>query len=487
MAAWQPKKLFESLLRVAERFPGGSAYRGTIFLGYASPLRKLAELSTDIADQIAVVELAYLNFLKHGGGEPATAWAKKEIFALKKMLAIPGTKGAAQANDPLLAAATELHAEARRLHFEAGSPTMARSAHELAMIVQSKAHAALTSEDLARAEELTDGWLRVLNTSPEEMDKALLTASMRRVENARRARARREHLLDLNNVLETVERVMATTAADLNDPAAKALRLFQQTVSPEQFAEIWEIADRLGVFKQWLLRIEQANHMGGLNALDTAGFRALFRPEANSLKGLLLEKWFWCSRVWREQEVLLVKNAEAVARRLGPDYKVIIIRSPLLESGKEIYDGAIVIARAAGEGTEGVLAGLLHTAIQIKAERLTSAIGQINRDLAREGNILEPVNLITRDGAIAVNFLPPPPSLQTNRIIVAPSLPASHLAPESFEPIAPGVARPLRDRGLVQKLEPGVDVLYQTTLLNAEQLDDLAYLLLKSVVSEIGQ
>lgn len=90
------------------------------------------------------------------------------------------------------------------------------------------------------------------------------TASTRRVENARRARARREHTLDLNNVLETVERVMATKVDDLNGPAAKALRLFQQTVSSEEFAEIWEISDRLGVFRQMLMRVEQENHIGGL-------------------------------------------------------------------------------------------------------------------------------------------------------------------------------------------------------------------------------
>lgn len=95
-------------------------------------------------------------------------------------------------------------------------------------------------------------------------------------------------------------------------------------------------------------------------------------------------------------------------------------------------------------------------------------------------NGARPIHLIARDGGIGITIVPDPPYWKTKRIVLAPSLPMSQLPPSLAGPA--GLRQRSLDGLMVQKLDGGIDVLFQASLLRAEQLSDVAYAFLKAAI-----
>ncbi|HVS09947.1 MAG TPA: hypothetical protein VMS76_08720 [Planctomycetota bacterium] len=277
-------------------------------------------------------------------------------------------------------------------------------------------------------------------------------AASRVIAQARRAavRADPERLL---RVARGVERLVNDVIRKpVLSKADEALLMFLHTVSPTDAAAWTSIYRKLAAFRKARDKFP----------VDEAEFRRLFRGEASALKGMLLEQWFWKSAPWRLREKKLMREARARARALGPEWQVTILREPLRETrkGLEIYDGAILIVRPTSPDGK-TFEAFAHAIVQIKAEKDISVVGQITRDRRRELKGLGAQTLRSSDRAQAFVVRPGTDLHDPIRFIAAPQLPEA-----------------ARVAGLPQ----GTDLVYDMSLLDAEQLDELAYLLLSNTI-----
>jgi len=368
-------KIFDSLLRASEHVLGGSAYRGTFFLGYASSLRKLGTLTPKAAELVANASFMYLLFLRTGS-EAAAELAIHHIKALQRIVRGKRFRAEALTNQRLVDDAGYAELGVFILREQGAEPALIQRAHDCAMSLQSRARTAITSADLQQAQQIISSWLATVKAGRVAGEEALLTKMERRRLNARLARAKQKFTLDLDQASEALELLIKECAGSEN-ATALAVKLFVETVSVEHFADI---AQCIAKFKETPAKLKRLGHFAD-DELEAA-FRKMFEPEASILKGLMLEKWFWRSPAWRAQERLLMKDARAVAETLGPEYMPIIFRSPLLEAGakfsKGFLDGAILIVRPGS--AQDTWEGFIYTAIEIKAEKETRVIRQVNRD-----------------------------------------------------------------------------------------------------------
>jgi hypothetical protein len=398
----------------------GAAYRGVVLLGESSSIARLAERSEELALKVFGAKQYYLLFLQTGDD-------------LSRQTALALTE------DLVIAART-----------------------------------VLKGNDLTSASQTFIGWRRALTEGADETSRL---ATAQRLEQV--ARRRGLAYLDRLAVRSSSSRIGEFAAAIdleitklLTGPATsaerRAVELFLNAV-PRTDLAAWEgLVMKMVGFSKLDLKAKRLVQPGV--AWDEEAFKKAFRPEASGLKGLALETWFWRSPAWKSRERRLLQAAHQRARQLGlarEEWKPVVISEPLLtiggagrRGGLEIYDGVVVIARRFDPNARSV-EGFLDAAIQIKAERDISAIRQVSKDTRREVELGGLTELRTRDGNIPIRLLPAPDTNDPIRLVVAPELPS---------------ASKYRD------LAPGVNIVAMPTLLDAKQLDYLAYFLIRAAI-----
>jgi hypothetical protein len=317
----------------------------------------------------------------------------------------------------------------------------------------------------ARRHVLLDGW-----QGAERQAKGLLAdiGSARALERAELL-AGRMAATDVRRIAATIEALgLDALARPATTRAQRALRLFMQAVPPTDTLAWGVVHHRIANLRKLSAKAKRVRTVGGPDRYGEEAFRTLFRGEASNLKGLLLETWFWTSTVWRRREPAIIADAYARARKLsaiqGAELTPAVVREPLREAryGREMYDGAVLLVRPTAANPD-VYEAFPHLLVQIKAEKDISVVGQIARDIKRERRVV-PGDLLLRrsDSRAAYVLRPAPDELDPVRIIIAPQLP---------EP-----------KRLVGDLPPGVDVVVDASLLDADELDDVAYALLRAIV-----
>ncbi len=239
-------------------------------------------------------------------------------------------------------------------------------------------------------------------------------------------------------------------------------------------------------------RSELIGKTGGLSAVSKADFdkavamlKKNFRGEASALKGLLMELWFWRSPAWRNIKAPLLERSLKDGRKLfgGADkFSLFHFEGALLElraaksRGKEIFDGVTLVARPADVDSNAITIarryfpgpnvkfyeGHITALVEVKAEVEISLIEQLNRNAGRARKTPGVFYLADPKSDTVFIINPLPPDYLQTRIIVAPELPKA---------------------AKVDKLQPGIDALALTTMLDAQQLDDVAYAIMAALAA----
>jgi hypothetical protein len=248
-----------------------------------------------------------------------------------------------------------------------------------------------------------------------------------------------------------VQRLIASIAGKAAPSASeKALLLYLETVDALDM-EAWKpIYDKLE-------RLRKARSKAFLEQLV---------PEKNILKGLLFERWVYKSRPWQRLEAKLWREAEQRAYQMSTatvEWRPAIVREPLLDVrwGREIFDGGLFLV---SPGTkEHTFDALLHATVQMKASKRVKAIPQESKDIARVLGGLGGFPLRTRDHLESFRVLPTDDPRYPKRIVFAPQVPtADELA------TIPG----------------GVEVMFEASRINADQMGGVADLLVREVVDQ---
>jgi hypothetical protein len=336
------------------------------------------------------------------------------------------------------------------------------------------AHSELRDKALTLAEGKLTGVWRWLSEGADEATRAVIATRLDEIARIRGAaalaqRAKRLGDLDFGWIYAAIDGALVDVrnAKELSEEqrgVKRALEKFLKIV-PRTDAKAWEeIAEKLGSYR-WVRKPTEG--LRARIAVDEHHFRRALRTEANGVKGFLQEKWFWRSKAWKSREGIFWRHARQRAERLGEDWEPLFIAEPLLtiggggkRAGLELYDGAIIIARHFESG-ERAVEGFLDVAVQIKAEKKISAVKQVSKDILREVELGGLIELRTRDGNRAIRLLQAPDRDDPLRLIVAPELPE---APRLLG------------------LPPGADTVLIPSMLDAQQLDDVAYFLIRAVV-----
>ncbi len=399
-----------------------AGYRGVVLLGDASSIKRLADLSDELTLRVYLAQVHYELYLVTGNN-------------LSRALALDLT-------EELMAAA----------------------------------QLALKGNDLKAVEQTLTGWWRFLTEGVDEVTRAATARRLDEIARSRGAaffarRAARMGDLDFGRIYAAIDRALTNilNAKELSKEqlaVKSALKQFLKIV-PRSDAKAWEEIVKKLVSYPW---VKKPTGLRARIAVDPAHFRKAFRNEANGVKGFLQETWFWRSKAWKSREGRLLRGAQRRAERLGlarEEWEPLLIAEPLLtigggkiRGGKELYDGAIIIARRFESG-ERTVEGFLDVAVQIKAEKDISAFKQGAKDLRREVELGGLTELRTRDGATAIRLLQAPDANDPIRVFVLPQL------PEAYK---------FRD------LPPGVSPVLIPSMADAQQLDYLAYFLIRTVV-----
>lgn len=308
----------------------------------------------------------------------------------------------------------------------------------------------LSGEERAAALRVLEARQRLLAISQAALDEL---AAVERVSPAtRRGRqnaARRLARTGAPTKEAVAEQVIRLWFTLLKRERTRGLQLFFETL-PLTNTAAWEIIlERLISFKGLATKAEKVR--AGEKTIIEA-----FRKDANNLKGLLLELLFWHGPTWARWEKPLFEQAARRARRLsagGERFKAVLIPGPLrvIETGQELYDGAMLLVRR--HATNPMIEeAVLHAAIQMKAERKLTVMEQIPQDMRRE---LEKVLLGLRTQAGDREFVlrAAPDGQEAKRIIVVPKLPTA---------------------GRMAQAPLGVEIIAVPTLHDAVQLDEVA-------------
>lgn len=400
----------------------GAAYRGTLLLSEASALARMADTSQDVALKVFGAKQYYLLFIQ----------TQDELSRVQA-----------------LALTSSLAADAPKL---------------------------LKGTDLASVSNTLLGWRRVLEEGADDLARAGNATRLEHLAEQRgraylervAARSSGERLIEIASSID-----LAIGRALINPVSSaerRALELFIRAVQPSDVAAWESVVGKIAAFSKAGDKVGELRAAGTL--LDEEAFRKLLRPEASALKGHLLETWFWRAQAWTSREPVLMEAAFARARRLGSarsEFQPVLISQPLLtiggmgrRGGLEIYDGSIILARDYVAGSSRSVEAFLDVAVQIKAERNISAVRQVGKDVRREMELGGLTELRTRDGSLVIRLLQAPDKADALRLIVAPELPAAQR---------------------IAGLPPGVNVGTVPTLLNADQLDDLSYFLLRAALA----
>lgn len=398
----------------------GAAYRGLMLLSDASALSRMAEASVEIALKVQFAKSHYLIFVK-------------TECPLARETALTFTRSLAGDVGRVLQGAERVEA--------------ARVLTGWRRVLEEGADAAL---QIDRAEDLAARAARRGQASLERLA----------------ARTSSEHFIDVASGIDLA--ITRTLMDPTSSPQQRALELFLRAVPRSDIAAWDTLLGRIAGFNRL---IENADELRVLSeVLSQKEFLTLLRPEANIIKGQALETWFWRSPAWKSREALLDDSAWRRAQALGGatrGWQPLVLTEPLLtmggmglRGGLEIYDGVVLVAREYRPGL-GVVEAYLDAVVQIKAERNITALLQVARDMRREAELGGLTELRTRDGSLVVRLLQAPDAAEPFRLIVAPTLPAGHLA----------------------QVPRGVLVAGIPTLMDAYQLDDFAYLLLRGAIA----
>lgn len=398
----------------------GAAFRGVVLFGEASALSRMAEASEEIALKVFGAKFYYQQFI-----QTQSELARTTALELTRSLAADARL--ALKDEDLTAVARTLTGWGRVLEEGGDAALRIETAERLAAIAQRRGAAAL--ERLA-------------------------------------ARSSGERLITIASGLDL--QIGRALTNPVSSAETHALEWFLRAVPRSDEAAWNSIVLKIDSFSEIGGKAEQLR--SGNKFLNQVEFEKLLRPEASQLKGHALETWFWRSPAWRSREKELMDAAFRRARKLGlaqGQWRPLQISEPLLtiggmgrRGGLEIYDGVVLVARDYRIGGD-VVEGFLDTVVQIKAEQNISAVRQISKDVRREAELGGLTELRTRDGKLAVRLLQAPDNADPFRLIVAPYLPAA-------------------DR--IARLAPGVQVALIPTLLDADQLDDLAFFMLRAAI-----
>lgn len=377
--------------------------RAPTLLRVSGPLLKLAGVSGDLAVKVAHFNERYVLFLIHGS--EAT-----RMTAIKRV-------------DELIHGATvvDLPVEIR---------------------------AEVFMELVGRRSVLVDGPAGAERIAAELADDPRFAASLDRA--IRQAASFNQQ--DLLDVARSVEKLVNSVYRKrVLSSADHSFRLYLATVQPDNGPAWTAIYHKIAEFRKARLKHPPANQ---------AAFERMFRGEANGLKGVLQEQWYWASETWKSREGPLMRHATAAAEALssvGRQWEAVLLKEPMREAirfSPEIYDGAILLTQATDR--PGFFKAMAHTVIQIKAEKDITVLGQVAADRLRELRKSGGFNLKSSDGLTTFMMVPPPGT--TTRIVCTPMV---------------------ADAARLADLPPGVAVFQDISLLDAEQLDAVAYRLLE--------
>jgi hypothetical protein len=394
-----------------------AAYRGTLILGYRSPVALIADASVELTAVLCHADFHYLSMLLHRS-EVSRVRALEGIELL--MQAAPKVlKGRA------LADARVLLAGRRRVLLEGWDGA--------------ERHAKGLLADVGRARAVQEA---------ERLAASMATPRFGAVVAA---------------VEDLVQRTLAEGASA---GQGNSLRLFLQALAPTDHLSWSPIYRRLAESQSIVAKAAQVRAAGGVDAYGEEAFRRLFRSNASNLKGLAFEAAFWKSPEWLDIERELVRQALKRGRQLsgtvGGELALHFIREPLRDArtGLELYDGAMLLARPTA-ANPNVFEGYLFALIQLKAEKRISVIRQVTRDTRRERVL--PGDLVLRS------------SDQSRGYVIRP-------LPEEYDPLRIIGAPQLPDAPRFSRAATGVDFVFVPALVDADQLDDVAYLLIRAVV-----
>ncbi len=416
-------------------------YRATIFMGRLDPLLHLASNNPELS-------ISFFRFQKY----------YEEFIQCRNNLV--RAKALAEA-DALLLAASNIRDQADR---------------ELVIL------------DLAcRKQLLAEGY----QTLTQHAQDAYVTLS-RAIENANRLMARKG--MPLSKIEAALHDLFSRVNSGLLAlDEEKALRKYLRMVEALDSNAWTQVHEKLESFTKLLpKRSDLMTKTGGLSAASKADFdkavvmlKKNFRGEASALKGLLMELWFWRSPAWANIKAPLLERALKDGRKLfgGADnfslfhYEGVLLEMRAAKSrAKEIFDGVTIVARPADVDSNAITIarryfpgpnvkfceGHISAIVEIKAEVDISLIEQINRDANRARKTPGAFYLADPKSNTVFIINPLPPDYLQTRIIVAPELPKA---------------------SKVEKLQPGIDALALTTMLNAQQLDDVAYAIMAALVA----
>ncbi len=333
-----------------------------------------------------------------------------------------------------------------------------------------------------RVMNFLEGRFNLLVRGLEEVEKAGLASANIALNRARinaTRRASRQGAFTVGDIAATLQteftKYSLSFGPALGD-AEKALAIYLNTVAPGNHTAWTEIYEHLSQLRKAAGKIQRIKSRGGLASISKEEFESVsfFRGEANRLKGFLLETWFWQSNAWSRMEEVILRDARKMVHRqrfnIPPGYEPMVIKQPLFLGGQEIYDGVVLLARPL-PGRPNHFECFIHTEFQMKAEADLSVVDQINRDLKRKSKALPQMILLSRSQQV-FDIRPMPGPFDPLRIIVAPQIPEVKALP---------LGAPLHKNDL-RKLPPEADVLILPTLLDAEQLDEIAFLMLRAIV-----
>jgi hypothetical protein len=380
--------------------------RAATLLWVSGPLRRLAGLSSDLAVQVLEFNERYLMFLMHGSE-------------------LTRVTGVQKVNELIHAVVSG----------------------ESARLLPEDVRNEICKELLGRRQALIDGPAGAERLAAELAGDVRFSASLDRAI----AQAASFNQGDLLDVARSVERLVnGVLRKRVLSAADDAFRLYLATVKPENGPAWMAIYRKIASYQKARLKRPPTQ----------ADFLRLFRGEASGLKGVLQEQWYWASQAWQAREGVLMRHAQEAAESLstvGRQWDARLLTEPMREAirfSPEIYDGAILLVRATDR--PGIFEAILHTVIQIKAEKNISVLWQVANDRRREMRAMAGLLLKTNDGLTIFKVVPPPGT--TTRIVCTPMV---------------------ADAARVADLPPGSAGFQDISQLDADQLDAVAYRLLE--------
>lgn len=366
----------------------------------------------------------------------------------------------------------------------AAARTLALEGYEA---VQKSADKLLGAQSSEVRRELADRIQRLAG-GPEALEKraaeVATTASPKVPKRALRVEKRWEPRDALSRMLAIEQTLLATVDAAGSSPEKRALMRYLRTV-PAHDHGAWRTVGMKAAsegLEGKLRRVRNAlperdpkltlaQHQSRVvAAYGESKFRKLLQTEAGHLMGVLGEVWSWRARAWLLRERQLYRTGLQRGRALaggGPDFRPIVVRQPLYLRGREIYDGAILLARPLASGPQQVevFEAYLHVTLEVQARKETSLLGERTaQDVARE--MLKPGGLELRTADHSMTFLVryAPDGKPPARFIVAPEL--DQASPKSLEALQPR----------------GADVRFLPTLPGHDDFLEIAILFLKSFI-----